>query len=237
MFARDAQKTIPHALRGAARPLPSHRGGESELAHRAMDVAGAVVGLILTAPLMAVAAAAVRLNMGSPVLFRQQRVGREERPFTLLKLRTMRAPDDGDDRPLSPSERLTPTGRILRQFSLDELPQFWNVLRGDMSLVGPRPLYLEYLPYYTERERRRHLVRPGLTGLAQVRGRNRAPWDERLEMDVQYVESKSLGLDFRILLWTVGRVVARTDVLDTAVQGSLAEHRGNAPREPGPIER
>jgi lipopolysaccharide/colanic/teichoic acid biosynthesis glycosyltransferase len=169
----------------------------------------------------------VLLNMGRPVLFRQRRLGRSERPFVLVKFRTMGPRDSEDGRALTPSERLTPTGRLLRQLSIDELPQLWSVLRGDMSLVGPRPLYPEYLPYYSPRERKRHLVRPGLTGLAQVMGRDRAAWDERLELDVRYVESKSLLLDLWIMLRTVGKVVARSDILDTAVQGSLAGHRAH----------
>ncbi len=209
----------------------TQRAGRGELVYRVLDVIGAVATLALAAPLMMSAAAAVSLNMGRPVLFRQRRLGRDERPFTLLKFRTMKPRYDGTGRALAPRERLTPTGRLLRQLSLDELPQLWNVLRGEMSLVGPRPLYAEYLPYYTERERRRHLVRPGLTGLAQVMGRNTAPWDERLELDVRYVESKSLSLDLRILMKTVGKVLARSDVLDAAVQGSLAEHRRGLPRD------
>ncbi len=201
------------------------RTGPGELIYRLLDSIGAVAALTLTAPLMVSAAVAVRLNMGRPVLFRQRRLGRDERPFTLLKFRTMKPPQEGTGRALAPGERLTATGRLLRQLSLDELPQLWHVLRGEMSLVGPRPLYPEYLRYYTERERKRHLVRPGLTGLAQVMGRNIAPWDERLELDVRYVESKSLWLDLRILMKTVGKVLARSDVLDNAVQGSLVEHR------------
>ncbi len=210
-----------------------------------VDVVGATLGLIVTAPLMVMAAMSVALNLGLPVLFRQRRIGRDERPFTMLKFRTMR-PGDGREskRQLgtgysglgnasnrqslaSPSERLTPTGRILRQLSIDELPQLWNVLRGDMSLVGPRPLYAEYLPYYTEREQTRHNVRPGLTGLAQVTGRNRAYWDDRLELDARYVETKSLWLDFRILGRTFLQVLTRRDVMDAAVQGSLAKHRSS----------
>lgn len=198
-----------------------------QFAHRALDLAGAVFGLVAAAPLMLMAAIGIGLNMGSPVLFRQRRLGRSERAFTLLKFRTMRPPLDENGRQLSPSQRLTPTGRILRQLSIDELPQFWNVLRGDMSLVGPRPLYLEYLPYYTARERLRHAVRPGLTGLAQITGRNRAEWDDRLEMDVRYIEARSLWLDVSILLKTVVQVLRREDVMDTAIQGSLAKHRAD----------
>jgi lipopolysaccharide/colanic/teichoic acid biosynthesis glycosyltransferase len=195
------------------------------LAHRALDLLGATFGLAAATPLMLMAAIGVRLNMGSPVLFRQRRLGRGERAFILLKFRTMRPSLDQRGRRLTPSERLTPTGRILRQLSLDELPQLWNVLRGDMSLVGPRPLYPEYLPYYTARERLRHSVRPGLTGLAQISGRDRAHWDDRLELDVRYVEGRSLWLDVRILLKTVAPVLRRQNVMDVAAQGSLAKHR------------
>jgi lipopolysaccharide/colanic/teichoic acid biosynthesis glycosyltransferase len=201
------------------------RPGE-QLAHRALDLVGATFGLAVAAPLMLMAAIGIGLNMGSPVLFRQRRLGRSERAFTLLKFRTMRPPLDEEGRQVSPSQRLTPTGRILRQLSIDELPQLWNVLRGDMSLVGPRPLYHEYLPYYTARERMRHAVRPGLTGLAQISGRNRAQWDDRLELDVRYVETRSPWLDVHILLKTVVQVLRREDVMDTAIQGSLAKHRG-----------
>ncbi len=204
------------------------RAQQARCASRALDVIGATIGLTIGAPLMLAAAIGVWLNMGSPVLFRQRRLGRGERPFTLYKFRTMLVQTSENGRPLRPSERLTPTGRILRQLSIDELPQLWNVLRGDMSLVGPRPLYVEYLPFYTERERLRHLVRPGLTGLAQVSGRNRLGWDERLELDARYVEAKSFWLDLRILLKTVIKLVRRSDVMDAAVQGNLAKHRAGA---------
>ncbi len=191
------------------------------LPSRALDLGGAGLGLVLAAPLLLVAACAIRLTMGSPVLFRQTRTGLHERPFTLLKLRTMRNDRDADGKLLPGRQRLTPVGRLLRSLSIDELPQLWNVLRGDMALVGPRPLYPEYLPYYTMRERLRHLVRPGLTGLAQTSGRNSLHWDARLECDARYVETKSFALDVAILLRTVLKVLARSDVRDAAIQGSL----------------
>ncbi len=194
----------------------------SAIMFRAVDLLGACVGLLLTAPIMFAAAVAVWLTMGTPVLFRQRRLGRYERPFTLLKFRTMRPANDQE---IPSSERLTRTGRLLRQLSIDELPQLWNVLRGEMSLVGPRPLYPEYLPYYTLRERRRHLVRPGITGLAQVSGRNRSRWDDRLELDVQYVTRKSLTLDLWIIFKTFAKVLRRSDVMERAIQGSLVKHR------------
>lgn len=207
--------------------ITMERARPGELLYRGVDLVGAVLGIVLAAPLMLAASVAVFLNMGRPVLFRQRRLGQGERPFVLMKFRTMGPGQSEDGRTLTPSERLTPTGRLLRQLSMDELPQLWNVLRGDMSLVGPRPLYPGYLPYYSPRERQRHLVRPGLTGLAQVMGRDRSAWDERLELDVRYVERKSLLLDLWIMLRTVGKVVARSDVLDTAAQGSLAKHRAH----------
>ncbi|MBN1460713.1 MAG: VanZ family protein [Armatimonadetes bacterium] len=207
-----------------------------DLAYRVRDVIGAGVGLVLSAPFMVIAAVVVRLHMGPPILFQQPRIGPGERPFQLYKFRTMGGDVDKQGRKLRASERVTRTGRILRSLSIDEFPQFWNVLRGDMSLVGPRPLFVHYLPYYTEREHKRHLVRPGLTGLAQIRGRNSTPWDERLEHDVEYVETQSFAGDLRILFRTVGKVVRRSDVLDSAIQGSLAEHREREKsRTGGPI--
>lgn len=180
---------------------------------RGTDVVGATIVLVLGAIPLALAAAAVRLRMGSPVLFRQSRIGREERVFTLWKLRTMRDASGPDGRPLPDVERLGRLGAFLRRTSIDELPQLINVLRGDMSLVGPRPLFTRYLPYYTERERRRHEVRPGITGLAQVSGRNHLLWDDRLELDVQYVEKCSLRLDIQILIRTVAKLLKGSDVM------------------------
>ncbi len=168
---------------------------------RTIDVVGAGVGLVVAAAPMGVIAIAIRRSMGSPVLFRQQRPGRDGRHFTLVKFRTMRDGDEAD------AERLTALGSFLRSSSLDELPELWNVLRGHMSLVGPRPLLVRYLDRYSPRQARRHEVRPGLTGLAQVEGRNLVAWDDRLELDVRYVETRSLGLDLRILARTVSQVL------------------------------
>jgi len=176
-----------------------------------------LLGLILLigcAPFIGLVAILVRLRLGSPVLFRQERIGKREHSFELLKFRTMTNAIDGKSQLLSDANRVTSLGRFLRMFSLDELPQLWNVVKGEMSLVGPRPLYPHYMPYYTDRERRRHEVRPGITGLAQVRGRNRLPWDERLELDIRYVETMSMWLDWSILLQTVQRVLLRRDVLE-----------------------
>jgi lipopolysaccharide/colanic/teichoic acid biosynthesis glycosyltransferase len=170
---------------------------------RTFDVLIGALLLAFTAPLMAGVAAAVWGRMGAPVFFRQRRPGRGERPFTLLKFRTMREGDGPD------AERLPPLGRFLRRTSLDELPALLNVLRGEMSLVGPRPLLMRYLPHYTPKERKRHHVRPGLTGWAQIHGRNDLPWGERLALDAWYAEHRTLGLDLRILARTVERVLFR----------------------------
>jgi len=176
------------------------------VAKRLLDVAVATVTLLLLAPLIAVVAAAVRVFVGSPVIFRQMRPGLGERPFCILKFRTMRDAIGDNGRTLPDAERLTRLGSILRKLSLDEIPELVNVLRGDMSLVGPRPLLIRYLPYFTDRERARFSVRPGITGLAQISGRNEVSWSQRLAYDVEYVERWSLGLDVRILARTVAIV-------------------------------
>jgi lipopolysaccharide/colanic/teichoic acid biosynthesis glycosyltransferase len=169
---------------------------------RAMDVGGSLALLAVGWPVLAVAAVLVRRSGPGPILFRQERAGRDMKPFTMLKFRTMRT--DADPFAASPREaadpRLTPIGRRLRETSLDELPQLWNILRGDMSLVGPRPLYMEQARAFTERQRRRLEVRPGMTGLAQIQGRGDVPHEEKLELDVQYVERAGLWLDLAILM-------------------------------------
>ena len=168
----------------------------------AIDRGVALAGLVVTAPVVACAAAAIALDdFGSP-LFVQERPGLHGRPFRLVKLRTMRAGGPG----LSDAERLTRVGRFLRRTSIDELPQLWNVLKGDLSLVGPRPLLMRYLPRYTPEQARRHEVLPGITGWAQVNGRNALSWEEKLRLDVWYVDNWSLGLDLRILARTVAQV-------------------------------
>jgi lipopolysaccharide/colanic/teichoic acid biosynthesis glycosyltransferase len=180
---------------------------------RTMDVVGAAVGLAVGSPILAVVAVLVRATSPGPVLFRQERAGRAMQPFTMYKFRTMRA--DADPFGVSPREagdaRLTRIGRFLRETSLDEWPQLWNILRGDMSLVGPRPLYMSQARRFTERERRRLQVRPGMTGLAQTRGRGEIPHEEKLELDVQYVEKQSVRLDLRILWRTAWRLFSRKD--------------------------
>ncbi len=180
--------------------------------NRTADVTLAIAAGVLSLPLVVVLAVLVRWRLGAPVLFRQDRPGLDGTPFTLYKFRTMREANDLAGRPLPDSSRLTRLGRFLRSTSLDELPELWNVIRGDMSLVGPRPLLTEYLPIYDERQRRRHEVRPGLTGWAQVNGRNAVSWDERLEMDVWYVDNRSWRLDARILFLTMGAVVRRKGI-------------------------
>jgi lipopolysaccharide/colanic/teichoic acid biosynthesis glycosyltransferase len=179
---------------------------------RLLDVAGASIGLIAASPLLLVVGLLVRATLGSPVFFRQQRPGRNGVPFTILKFRTMRDAIGADGSPLPDAERLGSVGRVIRAASLDELPELWNVLRGDMSLVGPRPLLMQYLGRYNDRQKRRHDVRPGLTGLAQVEGRNALTWEEKFELDVRYVDSHSFLLDLSILARTAGSVVSRRGI-------------------------
>jgi lipopolysaccharide/colanic/teichoic acid biosynthesis glycosyltransferase len=177
-----------------------------------VDVAVASTVLVMWAPALAAAAAAVAITMGRPVFFRQTRPGRGGRLFDIYKLRTMRDAVTAGGAPLPDAERLTRVGRLLRASSVDELPQLWNVLRGDMSLVGPRPLLVQYLPLYSAEQARRHEVLPGITGWAQIHGRNATDWQTRLAHDVWYVDHWSLGLDVRILLRTAGAVLRRHGV-------------------------
>ena len=165
------------------------------MAKRLFDVTAAAAGLVVLAPVLGMVALAVRARLGSPVIFRQERPGLNGRTFTLYKFRTMTDARDSQGQLLSNGLRVTRFGQLLRKSSVDEIPSLWNVLTGDMSLVGPRPLRTEYLAYYTPRQARRHEVRPGITGWAQVNGRNRLSWEERFEMDVWYVEHRSFGLD------------------------------------------
>lgn len=168
-----------------------------------LDRAAAALGLVVLSPVLGVVAGLVRVKLGSPVLFRQTRPGLHGAPFTLVKFRTMTDARTPDGTLLPDAERLPPFGQFLRSSSLDELPELWNVLRGDMSLVGPRPLLMQYLDLYTEEQSRRHEVRPGITGWAQINGRNAASWEKRFEMDVWYVDYVSFKLDIKILLRTV----------------------------------
>lgn len=173
---------------------------------RALDIALSAAALVLFSPVLLVVALCVRFALGSPVLFRQTRPGLNGTPFTLVKFRTMRDAVDSKGQTLSDAERLTRFGRRLRSTSLDELPELWNVLVGEMSLVGPRPLLMEYLPRYSAQQMRRHDVRPGITGWAQVNGRNASSWDERFAHDIWYVDNHSAALDVRILFRTVKQV-------------------------------
>jgi lipopolysaccharide/colanic/teichoic acid biosynthesis glycosyltransferase len=179
---------------------------------RLLDMLLTVPALLVLAPLLLLLAAAVRLGLGAPVVFRQPRPGRGGRVFTLCKFRTMSDARAADGRLRPDAERLTPLGRWLRATSLDELPTLWNVVCGDMSLVGPRPLLVEYLPRYTPEQARRHEVRPGITGWAQVNGRNALSWEEKFRLDVWYVDHRSLALDLRILWLTVAKVLRREGV-------------------------
>jgi lipopolysaccharide/colanic/teichoic acid biosynthesis glycosyltransferase len=175
---------------------------------RTIDVVISTTALLLASPLMAIIASAVMMTMGRPVLFRQTRPGYQGRPFALLKFRTMREAIGPAGRPVPDSQRLTRFGRLLRRTSLDELPQLWNVLMGELSLVGPRPLLMEYLPLYTPKQMRRHEVKPGITGWAQVNGRNTLSWEEKLTLDVWYVEHCSILLDLKILGLTIVTVLS-----------------------------
>jgi lipopolysaccharide/colanic/teichoic acid biosynthesis glycosyltransferase len=182
------------------------------LIKRFFDVMVAATALVALSPLFALLALLIRFKLGSPVLFRQIRPGLHGEPFQMVKFRTMRDAVDESGKPLPDAERLTGFGRKLRSTSLDELPELWNVLKGDMSLVGPRPLLMEYLPLYSPDQRRRHEVRPGITGWAQVNGRNAISWDEKFRLDIWYVDNLSLLLDLRILALTVRKVFAREGI-------------------------
>lgn len=193
---------------------------------RSLDLVLAGLGLLVLSPLLLAIAVAVRVGLGPPVLFRQVRPGLRGRPFTLYKFRSLLPDPDGTR---SDQERLTRLGAVLRRTSLDELPELWNVLRGDMSLVGPRPLLLEYLPLYTPEQARRHEVRPGITGWAQINGRNAISWEEKFRLDLWYVEHRSLWLDLRILARTLGRVIAGEGISEPG-QATATPFRGTTVR-------
>lgn len=194
---------------------------------RLLDFLLSSVAIVAVSPILLVVAVLVRVKLGSPVLFHQERPGRNEKIFTLCKFRTMTDKRDKDGNLLPDADRLTKFGKLLRSTSLDELPELFNIWKGDMSIIGPRPLLVSYLPWYTKEERLRHTVRPGLTGLAQVSGRNFLDWDSRLAKDVEYVKNLSLAMDINILVKTVAVVFARDEVAeDTSVsEGNLAEIR------------
>jgi sugar transferase EpsL len=182
---------------------------------RLLDLGGALVAIVVLSPVLAWTALAVAAVMGRPILFRQVRPGRDGRPFTILKFRTMRQPRRDEVWYATDDQRITPLGRFLRSSSIDELPELWNVLRGDMSLVGPRPLLVEYLDTYSPEEARRHAMPPGITGWAAVNGRHALRFEDRLKLDVWYVDNWSLWLDLRIIGMTVGQVLRRADVVAT----------------------
>lgn len=171
-----------------------------------------MVGLILFAPVFLLLAILIRRQMGSPVFFRQTRPGKDGQPFEMLKFRTMRDAIGPDGRPLPDAERMTRLGQKLRSSSLDELPELWNVLKGDMSLVGPRPLLMEYLPLYNEEQSRRHEVKPGVTGWAQINGRNAISWEQKFALDVWYVDSQTLWLDLKVIWLTIWKVLKRDGI-------------------------
>ena len=184
----------------------------SQLLKRAMDILGAGIALILFSPLLLVVAGLVLVTMGRPILFRQTRPGLNQKPFEVLKFRSMKNATDAEGKPLSDEARLSKFGALLRNLSLDELPQIINILRGDMSIVGPRPLLYDFFPYYSPEEMRRHEVKPGITGLAQINGRNNLNWDARLKMDVDYVDRWNVWMDIQIIFKTVWTVLAREGV-------------------------
>lgn len=193
---------------------------------RLFDVLASATALVMLSPVIAIVAWQISRKMGSPVLFRQTRPGLNGRPFQMVKFRTMKDAVDAEGNPLPDSERLTPFGQFLRSSSLDELPELWNVLKGDMSLVGPRPLLMEYLPLYSPEQYRRHEVRPGVTGWAQVNGRNSLSWDEKFKLDVWYVDNRSLWLDIKILFLTVKKVLVR-DGISAEGEATMAKFTGN----------
>ncbi len=207
---------------------------------RGLDFILSLAGIIVLSPVFLVLALLVRCKLGSPVLFRQERPGKDEKIFTLCKFRTMTDKKDAAGKLLPDSQRLTKFGKFLRAASLDELPELFNILKGDMSIIGPRPLLVSYLPYYTEEERLRHHVRPGLTGLAQVSGRNFIDWDSRMEKDVEYVKNLSFAMDVKVLWLTVETVLGHSDEVaeDTnAVEGNFARIRQKRLEETGSLKK
>lgn len=206
---------------------------------RILDFTLSFMGIVILSPLLAVLAVLVRCKLGSPILFKQERPGRNEKIFTLCKFRTMTDKRDEAGNLLPDSERLPKFGKILRATSLDELPELFNILKGDMSIIGPRPLLVSYLPYYTREESLRHKVRPGLTGLAQVSGRNFIDWDRRLAKDVEYVKNLSFAMDMKVLLLTVRTVLGHSDEVaeDTnAAEGNFAQIRKKRLEETGSLK-
>jgi len=197
---------------------------------RGFDIAASSIALVLLSPLMLILALLVRSRLGSPVLFRQKRPGLRAKPFAVIKFRTMTDEVGADGLPLPDADRLPPFGRWLRSTSLDELPELWNVLRGEMSLVGPRPLHIYYLPRYSPSQARRHELRPGLTGWAQVNGRNAISWDEKFALDVWYVDNRTFLLDLKIILITAAKIVRR-DGISGEGEVTMSEFMGAVPED------
>ncbi|WP_374525858.1 sugar transferase [Sphingopyxis sp.] len=192
---------------------------------RSFDFVAALAILIIVSPILALLGLLIRINMGRPVLFRQMRPGLHGAPFDMVKFRSMRDAHDRAGNPLADAERLTRLGRVLRATSLDELPELWNVLKGDMSLVGPRPLLMEYLPLYSAEQARRHELRPGLTGWAQVNGRNELDWDTRFALDVWYVDNRNLLLDIKILVMTFAKVL-KSEGISAEGEATMSKFEG-----------
>lgn len=197
---------------------------------RLFDIVGATTALVVLSPVYAATAYKVSKNLGAPVLFRQIRPGLYGKPFEMIKFRSMKDDIDADGNPLEDGARLTSFGKALRNTSLDELPELWNVIKGDMSLVGPRPLLMEYLPLYNDEQARRHDVRPGITGYAQVNGRNAIGWDERFALDTWYVDNQSLWLDIKILFKTVKKVIIK-DGISAEGEATMSKFMGNSINE------
>ena len=200
---------------------------------RILDIISSLLAIIILSPLLAVTAVLVKTKLGSPVLFKQERPGKDEKIFTLMKFRTMTDERDENGELLPDEVRLTKFGKFLRSTSIDELPELFNILKGDMSVIGPRPLLVQYLPFYTEEERHRHDVRPGLTGWAQVNGRNSLDWDHRFECDVEYVKNMSLLFDIKIMFSTILKVIGKSDVAEDTnqIEGNFAEIRAQQIKE------
>ncbi len=192
---------------------------------RPIDFVFALAIIAALSPIYVILSILIKIKMGSPVIFSQTRPGLNEKPFNIYKFRSMSEKRDKDGNLLPDRERITPLGKFLRKTSLDEIPQFFNVLKGDMSFIGPRPLLTQYLPYYTREEKLRHSVRPGVTGLAQAKGRNTISWDSKLALDVEYVKTLSFFNDVKIALLTIGKVLARSEVIAVPVEKYLDDER------------
>ncbi|MBE5868219.1 MAG: sugar transferase [Lachnospiraceae bacterium] len=205
--------------------MRQRRGIYEKYIKRALDFIFAFLGLLILSPIILILGMLVRVKLGSPIIFKQKRPGKREKIFTLYKFRTMTDQRDENGELLSDEIRLTKFGKLLRSTSLDELPELWNIIRGDMSIVGPRPLLVRYLPLYNERQRRRHDVRPGFTGLAQVNGRNSISWEEKFEWDVKYVENITFKNDVKII-WNTVAVVLKREGVSSKTSETMEEFKG-----------